>query len=326
MTADGYLRGVLLDGVRGFRYRSGVARLLGHVCADVDMVFVAAPAGGAFPSLRPRTTPHREPTAYTYREYGLLPGYDEILAAEPQTRTNAAGPHGPPVQTAPTPRDITEASPATRDPAGEDPVRAEAPTSVASSPTTIVVPAIPTPMVSPHRAVTTIADHAPDDAVPLLTAITQQADPGRPVDGPAIAPHATDLLADDHRPHVAAPAGVVRVAYATSPPVPRADGPAGAAAPFSTDRPDEPDGEFVTVPARRLSRRLMPDMAVTGIDTVAWSPTPEKPVEPAPVAPAELPRQAATEPFFIVDDRDAGGPPGFWARKYLCRLRPRLLR
>jgi hypothetical protein len=324
MTADGYLRGVLLDGARRFVYRSGVARLLGRVCADVDVVFVAAPACGAFPSLRPGTDTRREPTVRTYREDDLLPGYDEVLAAEPQRRTAAARPQSPPVPIAP-PRDITHTSSAPRDRAAEDAVRAAAPGSAASIPTTIVVPASPTPTVSPQRSVTPITEHTRDDAVPLPAVTTPQADPGLPVDGPAIAPHAADPFADDHRQHVAEPPDVVRVAYAASPPVPRADGPPSGATPFSTDRLDEPDGEFVTARARRLSQRSVPARAATGIDTGTWSQAPEAPVEPARATPAAL-SPAAAEAVFLVDVRDAGGPPAFWARKHLCRLRPRLLR
>jgi hypothetical protein len=149
-----------------------------------------------------------------------------------------------------------------------------------------------------------------------------------PVDGPAIAPHAAEFLSAAPLPQDAAPSGAARIAHAAAPPVPPADEQASGTTPLSTDRVDEPDGAFVTTPERRLSPRSVTDVAATGIDTVAWSPTPEKPVAPAPApaAGAALLRPAAAEPVFIVDDRDAGGPPGFWARKHLCRLRPRLLR
>ena len=243
MTADGYLRSVLADGARAFRFRPGVARLLGHVCADIDLVFVAAPSGQSFPPLRPGAGRDRHLTLATYGDGDyLLPDYTENLAAQANGLTTGHTPS----------HDVTSraAAPApTRSDAAAERSIPPATAEPAPDPTeTIVVPPIATRTPSarmPEPA------HQFTGPTPISGLVAQQnplhPDIGRPPPEPqtdsasTIVPAPAEPLVSTHAPHITVSSEAAWTKSGVPQRVPSAD--------YEARRRTEPDPVLTTVPA-----------------------------------------------------------------------------
>jgi hypothetical protein len=378
VASDGYLRGVLADGARPFRYRTGVCELLGQPPdAGVRVRFAAAMPRAGFTYLRRYGDGSADVPVGVQRWLGLVADdLTEPSAPAAPARTRSAPPGPAPA-----------ADQSLADPPGQPRGLAESRPTGPAPDVTIVIPGTTT---RPDRS-----GPAPGHGDPLRPGSSGVAEPGTPPGGwspgraggavrpgasaePASRPPVATVVAvgglddrggpgtapdswPDDRPRLDPPAGPpspVRTAgSATAVPAPSSTivtTAAPAPVPVATSRP-VPD-LAVARPVTTIQPRRMPGTAASTPAGTPWSPpaapageptatlpvaapvtgwpyrraAPPRPAVPPPDhIEAEPPPPAAPPVVVVPAPEPVPGPAGtplFWERRYLTRLRARILR
>ena len=359
MAADGYLHGVLADGARGFRYRPGVARLLGHVPDDLSLRFVASPYAPSFPYMRPPTRRDHAATLTAVRGDGYGPTvYMEAEAPQWSYATDAAERHAPPphadveLQRA-APRAEPERIRSDSAQVARLPDSAEAPPEAGVPDPIVIPPAAPVTHVrvpaqqppgrttaTPPSASASAATYTQAPPPPTMTAPSGNGVPAPNPPPPVVGPGPRVEPIDEST--VAASTRQSRPAPATDPPTTATDvaamgavatPPSRSAVEYPTLPPRSVETS-VSAPLRDVSRaraarpgvRVDPPVSAGAVGFESWDVTTDNVVDAAPIAAAEPSHSMASEPIFVVDGMNAVVVPAFWARRHLNRLRPRLLR
>lgn len=360
MTGDSYLCAVLADGAAPFVYRSGVARLLGHVDDDLRLRFVAPVTAPSFPSLRLRIGRVQPPAVVTYRDNGHVPS--GIAPESPVSVSDIPVPNNTAYSddaAPPTPGRVRRTEPETRHPR-RPPHSAEPPVvppenepPVPAPLDTIVVPPFSIPPKSTDSPSATAQSRREADQPTVAeraAAATTQQHTATPPPSDRTASPLDPLPPGPSRPQMPELGDTVRdaatianvpasIPFVRLAPVHVTDEPARDVAPLgvtaprrSTHRPrlaidadDEGELDAGEPVADPLPFRPA-DVGPRRLDTAHWQPAPEEPAGMKPEPAAVWPSTMAADPMIIVDDAEPGAAPAFWARRHVGRLRPRLLR